>query len=200
MARFPFRPNCPAWGTCIWSVPRAGGCPGVQGPCPTGSTPVPCVTFICCSVFRGAAGLGPGVVSIVGPGLPADSVGQDHSARSALGWGGPKPVPLPPECPPAQLRLPRGSLAGELPDRVDGGPSPPRHWPLGSGHPPGLRSDSGAASQLVLVHPDGLALFLTDLVFEDPEQLLHAAPHVGLHRGVQAGQGLQLLLLQPAQP
>lgn len=53
-------------------------------------------------------------------------------------------------------------------------------------------------SQLVLVHPDGLALLLHDLVFEDAQQLLHAAPHLSLHGGVEAGQRLQFLLFEPA--
>jgi hypothetical protein len=54
------------------------------------------------------------------------------------------------------------------------------------------------SSQLVLVHPDGLALLLYNLVFEDSQQLLHAAPHLSFHGGVEAGQRLQLLLFEPA--
>lgn len=144
MARFPFHPNCPAWEMCIWCVPRAGRCPGILGPCPTGSTPAPCITFICCSDFRGATGLRPGVVSFGGPCLPAGAMGWDASARSAPGVGGAHTCPVPTgECLSLQLRLPWGSLGLGVP--VTGWTEPPcphgtARW--GSGHPWELRSDS----------------------------------------------------------
>lgn len=132
-------------GTCISRVPRAEGCPGFRGPCPTGSTPVPCITFNCCSGSRRAAGLGPGCVSFEGPRLPANA--SRAGPLSQVSPGRNKYALLPPErvCPHSctcSLGLPGGT-----PHRVDraprpgwpcgqqDAPSPPRHCPVVGGGP-----------------------------------------------------------------
>ena len=68
---------------------------------------------------------------------------------------------------------------------------------LGSSVRPGVGT---MGLQQFLLHPDRLPLLLQDLVLDDFQQVLHRAPGLGLHGGVEAGQTLQLLLLGPAHP
>lgn len=167
--------------------PAGGQTPGFQGPRPTGSTPVPCVTFNCCPRFLGPLtsdlALCPswGPASLLPPAGLACSAGQPPVAKTT-------PCSLP------SCTCPQRFLGGGSVTREDGAPrpstqqgTPARHsiarWGLDT--PAESRSDSAVpASQLVLVHPHGLALLLADLVLEDAQQLLHVAPHVHLHRGV----------------
>lgn len=60
-----------------------------------------------------------------------------------------------------------------------------------------LFSRSGDLQQ-VLLHPHGFLLLLQDLVLNEPEEILHSAPWVGLHGGVETRQGFQLFLLSAA--
>lgn len=94
--------------------------------------------------------------------------------------------------PPTALPAPWWPLTGLGDASSDGtwGPDPTSVW---------APRTQVSSSQLVLIHPDSLALLLGDPVLEDTQQLIHAAPRIHLNCGVEAGQCFQLLLLPPAQ-
>lgn len=102
-------------GTVRIVCPEGRRVPGFQGPHPTGSTPVPCVTFNCHSGFQGPLASDLALRPSWGSHLPAHARRAGHRLRrSALGRGDdslPRPAC---DCPPSRSR-PRGCLEG-LPD------------------------------------------------------------------------------------
>lgn len=60
------------------------------------------------------------------------------------------------------------------------------------------RSFGSGDLQQVLLHPHCFLLLFQDLILNEPEEILHSAPRVGLHGGVEARQGFQLFLLSAA--